>query len=79
MPELAQGDDIVVSRYPTTPWEISEVMLIASKARAWEKNKKTQLSAEPVVIFVILPATGCAHTNVSTVPATHLSEQAKRN
>lgn len=43
------------------------------------KKKKTQLSAEPVIIFVILPATGCAHTNVSTVPATHLSERAKRN
>lgn len=44
-----------------------------------KKKKKTQLSAEPVIIYVILPATGCAHTNVSTVPATHLSEQAKRN
>lgn len=43
------------------------------------RKKKTQLSEEPVIIFVILPATGCAHTNVSTVPATHLSEQAKRN
>lgn len=79
MPDLARGDAIVVRRYPTTPWEISEVMPIASKARAWENKKKTQLSAEPVIIFVILPATGCAHTNVSTVPATHLSEQAKRN
>lgn len=46
--------------------------------RLGEEKKKTQLSAEPA-IFVILPATGCAHTNVSTVPATHPSEQAKRN
>lgn len=73
--------------YPITPQEISEIIQIALEPNVnvvththkhrhthGPCGRKKQLSAEPIIIFVILFAISRTHANVSTVPATHLSE-----
>lgn len=60
VPESAESDGSLVSGSSSAPLESSQ-----PRPTAWE----AQRSAQRLLIFVILLATGCAHANVSPVPA----------